>query len=109
MAKKNKKTSYDKMFHKKAKAYDRQDMCDVYAIYEKKRDIHNRIMYDRVDSPYSDLYGGVDPRRRVEMADAGMVQEDDESMANLSSKPIHRQYPANNFYSNIYIDDSELE
>lgn len=108
MAKK-KKSAYDKLYHRKAQAINREEMCDVYQTYEVKRDIHNKMMYDRVEAPFSDLYGGIDPRRRVEMADAGMVKEDRESMANLSSKPIHRQYPNNNFYSNPFLDDSELD
>ena len=36
------------------------------------------------------LYENTDPRRRQELADARMIQEDPNSMANLSGTPIHR-------------------
>jgi len=36
----------------------------------------------------------VDPRRRQELSDARMIQEDHGKMANLSEKPIHRQFDA---------------
>lgn len=42
--------------------------------------------------------GGVDPRRRREYADAGMVKEDPRAMANLPLEAIHREFPQDPFY-----------
>lgn len=47
---------------------------------------------------------GIDPRRRQEMADGGMVREDDRAMANLSEKAIHHEYPKLPYYSTPYND-----
>ncbi len=47
---------------------------------------------------------GVDPRRRQELADGGMVREDDRAMANLSEKAIHHEYPKLPYYSTPYND-----
>lgn len=46
----------------------------------------------------------VDPRRRQELADGGMVREDRNAMANLSPKAISHEYPRLGYYSNPYID-----
>jgi hypothetical protein len=42
--------------------------------------------------------GGVDPRRRIEFAEGGMVQEDPRAMANLPRQAIHMEYPKNPFF-----------
>lgn len=45
-----------------------------------------------------------DPRRRQELADGGMVREDQRAMANLSPRAIHHEYPRLQYYSSPYID-----
>lgn len=95
--------------HSEVRAKNRRQIKNVYKDMEIKRDIHNQMMYDRVQSMYSAFYGGIDPRRKSEIADAGMVEEDSRAMANLSPTPIHRQYPRAGYYSNPYIDDSTKE
>lgn len=47
---------------------------------------------------------GIDPRRRQEMADGGIVREDQRAMANLPARAIHHQYPKLPFYSTPYND-----
>jgi hypothetical protein len=44
-----------------------------------------------------------DPRRRQELADGGMVREDQNAMANLSPRAIHHEYPRLPYYSSPYI------
>lgn len=46
----------------------------------------------------------VDPRRRQELADGGMVREDRNAMANLSGRAAHYEYPRLGYYSTPYID-----
>lgn len=99
----------DRKLHSKVRAKSRNQVEDVYSNMEIKRDLHNQFMYDRVQSMYSSFYGGLDPRRRNEMADAGMVKEDRNAMSNLSGEPVHREYPRAGYYSNPYIDDSMKE
>lgn len=45
-----------------------------------------------------------DPRRRQELADGGMVREDQNAMANLSTRAVHHEYPRLGYYSSPYID-----
>jgi hypothetical protein len=99
----------ERKVHRKVEAKSRNDILDEYSNFEMKRDLHNQFAYDRVEELYSSFYGGLDPRRKNEMADAGMVKEDRNAMANLSPEPIHQQYPRAGYYSNPYIQDSEQE
>lgn len=48
----------------------------------------------KVAGNYIDPIDNVDPRRKQELKDARMIQEDDNSMANLSNTPIHREFDA---------------
>jgi len=45
-----------------------------------------------------------DPRRRQELADGGMVREDQAAMANLPRQAVHHEYPRLGYYSSPYID-----
>lgn len=81
----------------------------VYQGYELKREVHNTLNYARVQGIGSPLYGGIDPRRRVEMADGGMVCEDQTAMSNLPTEGYQRQYPRTGFYPNPYIQTSVKE
>lgn len=40
------------------------------------------------------FYKEVDPRRKQERADARMISEDHRAMANLSERPIYREFNA---------------
>jgi hypothetical protein len=60
----------------------------------------------RVRDMRSKFFGGIDPRRRGEVADAGMVQEDQSAMSNLPMDFVHTEYPTFSFYSNPYSDDT---
>lgn len=57
----------------------------------------------------SDFYCGTDPLRRKELADGGMIREDQKAFANLPTQAIHAQYP-NRFFQNLppYIDNTAL-
>ena len=44
-----------------------------------------------------------DPRRRQELADGGMIREDQAAMANLPRQAIHHEYPRLKYYSSPYI------
>jgi hypothetical protein len=95
--------------HRPVKERSRKQVEEVFSTMEIKRDIRNQFNYDRVQDIYSSFYAGLDPRRRTEMADGGMVKEDPRAMANLSPEFIHREYPRSGFYSSPYIDDSVKE
>lgn len=75
----------------------------------KNEEANERANFERAQSAASAFYAGIDPRRRVEIADAGMVQEDPGAIANLPTRFIHTEYPRFGFKTRPYIDDSELE
>jgi hypothetical protein len=47
------------------------------------------------------FYGNVDPRRKQELTDSRMVQEDHNAMANLSSRFIHREFNPDKFVEHL--------
>lgn len=93
----------------KSRAINRDEMLSVYGNVEVKSEMYSQRAYDRVEEMYSSFYAGLDPRRRQEAADGGMVKEDRKAIANLSERPVHREYPPAGYYANPYIDDSVEE
>jgi len=81
------------MKNKNHKAMPRSGSEKEYAemsLWERRmdeRDFHRAQQLDNF------FWKCVDPRRRIEMAEGGMVREDQRAMANLSETPIHREYP----------------
>ncbi len=63
--------------------------------------------FERLKDMENEFYAGVDPRRRIEMAEGGMVREDHLAMANLPRKAIHCEYPQAPYYQSNYMDNSE--
>ena len=51
-------------------------------------------------------YDGMEPRRRQEMEDAGMISEDHSAMANMPQGVIMRPYPKENDYTPENLDDT---
>lgn len=94
---------------KRVRAIKRPESRVRYENLEVKGEQYSNRALSRVEEMQSYFYAGLDPRRRQEMADGGMVKEDERAMANLSNTPIHRQYPAYPFYSSPYIDDATEE
>jgi hypothetical protein len=95
--------------HKKAHALSRGRALNVYRNMEIKRDLSNYENYEMVKDPMSSFYSGLDPRRRKEAADAGMVHEDRTAIANLSNTPVHREYPPSQFHRVFYNDSTTTE
>jgi hypothetical protein len=91
------------------KPINRSKSRERYDISDLKADMYSNRAQERVEDMYSAFYGGIDPRRRQEMADGGMVKEDINAMANLSPRFIHQEYAAHPYYSNPFIDDSVME
>jgi len=92
--------------HGLERARSRKEALQTYSGWEIKNDEQDRFNFDRVESMYSSFYAGIDPRRRKEMAEGGMIKEDNMAFANCPSEPIHREYPRAGYYTNPYIDDT---
>lgn len=77
-------------------------LCEMGRIYNE---MHIQRMRD-VDFQY---YGGLDPLRKREVADGGMVREDNNAMANLPRQAIHCEYPDRfAFRQSPFIDDTVI-
>lgn len=53
-----------------------------------------------------EYYAGPDPRRRMEMEDAGMIHEDNRALANLPQQVIMKPYPMAGGYLPEDLDDT---
>lgn len=92
----------------KAKTANRKQIDSRYAVSQTKAKLHSMEALMETQNMASAFYAGLDPRRRQEMSDGGMVQEDPDGMANLSEKFIHKEYPRVGYYNNPYIDDQSF-
>jgi hypothetical protein len=88
---------------------NRREVRNTMDVIEKKREALQDANLTLIKDPRWYYYAGIDPRRRKEMADAGMAKEDHRAIANLSPEFIHREYPRFGFYSTPYIDDTMLD
>lgn len=70
---------------------------------EQRRD---ERAFQRAKAIGQEFYAGLDPRRRQEVADSGMIQEDHTQMANLPRQARHFEYPQAGYYSTPYIDST---
>lgn len=73
---------------------------------EKKHDKDSRAGFDWRAIKSAELYAGMEPRRRQELEDAGMIHEDYRAMANLPQEVIMRHYPPTGPYLPEGLDDS---
>jgi len=69
---------------------------------EQRRD---ERAFERLRAIGGEFYAGLDPRRRQEVADSGMIQEDHTQMANLPRMARHFEYPRSEYYSTPYVPD----
>lgn len=83
-----------------AKAISRKEVKDQYEAAFRDELRREDAKLARLDYPTNVM----DPRRRQEMADGGMIREDDKAFANLPAQAIHHEYPSLGYYSTPYID-----
>ena len=88
------------------RAVSRKEIRTAYdQMYRNEQDRDQRA-FERAWDKKNRFYAGLDPRRRQEVADAGMISEDHRAMANLSPRAIHTQFPKSPYYSTPYLDSS---
>ena len=76
-----------------AKEISRRDSRNEYeAMYSENRRLNERDFF-KAQQVGDFFWQGVDPRRRIELAEGGMVREDRQAMANLPVQAIHTEYP----------------
>lgn len=99
-----KRPSFSRPRKKPEIAISRRVQEERYDSMNEKELLRDDLTYERIRGMMSEFYQGVDPRRREEIANGGMVQEDNKAMANLSERFIHREYPRFSFWSTPYND-----
>jgi len=80
----------------------REEYANVYQLEQER----NQRAFERTKELRNEFFGGIDPRRRSEIADGGMVREDHLAMSNLPRQAIHCEYPQAPFYKTPYLDDT---
>jgi hypothetical protein len=86
------------------RAIRRHEARDVYAKQNELGQRRDQRAFSRTQQMENEFYAGIDPRRRQELADGGMIREDQNAMANLSPVAAHYEYPQAGYYQSPYID-----
>jgi hypothetical protein len=74
---------------------------------ELKHDRGNeQAVYRRFRASGNEFYAGMEPRRRQEMEDAGMIHEDHDAIANLPQNVMMVKYPKTGPYMPEGLEDS---
>lgn len=82
---------------------------EIKSRYDKMQDLsqqRDQRAFANAQQMDNEFWAGVDPRRRQEVADSGMIREDHTAMANLSRTAIHHEWPQAGYYSTPYLDDT---
>jgi hypothetical protein len=90
---------------KEERAINRREVQKVSTtMYKQEMEEYEHPAYERIENMRSAFYGGIDPRRRQEVSDGGMIEEDPKSMANMPTEAKHHEYPSAGYYTTPYID-----
>ena len=67
---------------------------------------HYDSLHRKAQTLGADHYAGMEPRRRQEMEDAGMIHEDHSAIANLPQQVMIKPYPKTDHYMPEGLDDT---
>lgn len=88
------------------KARSRKEQLSMQEKIEKDSKRRNELVEKRLRDIGYMFYAGGDYRRRQELADGNMVQEDHNAMANLPTQARHYEYPKAGYFCNPFFDDA---
>jgi hypothetical protein len=94
---------------RRERAVKRTEIEQDYSAFNRDEDRCIAYAYERARQIGGEFGGGLDPRRRQEVADGGLIREDPTQMANLPRQARHHEFPAAGYYMTPYLDDSRLE
>lgn len=72
----------------------------------RKHESEGMHAYEKNVHRYQEPYAGMDPRRRQELEDAGMIHEDHRAVANLPQEVMIKPYPMTGPYLPEGLDDT---
>lgn len=93
---------------KRQRSVKRAEVEKDYSAFNKDRDRCVEYAYERDRQIGGEFGGGLDPRRRMEVADGGLLREDPTAMANLPRMAQHHEFPASGYYMTPYLDATRL-
>lgn len=88
------------------RAIKRNEARNVYSEMYELNQRRDQRAFERLKNMENEFYGGIDPARKIELAEGGMIREDRNAMANLPRQAIHCEYPESPFFRTPYMDDS---
>jgi hypothetical protein len=94
---------------RKERSVKRPEIESDYSAFNRDEDRNIRYAYERSRQIGGEFGGGLDPRRRQEVADGGLIREDHNSIANLPRMAQHHEFPQAGYYMTPYLDDTRLE
>jgi hypothetical protein len=94
---------------RRERSVKRIEIEEDYSAFNRDEDRSIANAYRRAREIGGEFGGGLDPRRRQEVADAGLIREDHNAMANLPRMAQHHEFPAAGYYMTPYLDDTRLE
>lgn len=115
MAKRHHSSKRERMHEMYDKSYrsvsDHPDKFNDEMRHDKDTYKMGPYKYDRQEQYRSrairgEYYAGAEPRRRQEMADAGMIHEDPREVANLPQNVVMNYYPKDSGYLPENLDDT---
>jgi hypothetical protein len=87
------------------RALRRHEVRAIYDLVYRDEQERDQRSFERVRDINGEFYAGLDPRRRQEIADGGMIREDQNQMANCPRMAMHHEYPQTPYYKTPYVDD----
>lgn len=94
---------------RRERAVKRKEIEQDYSAFNVDRDRSVANAFRRAREIGGEFGGGLDPRRRQEVADGGLIREDHTQMANLPRMAQHHEFPVGGYYMTPYLDDTRLE
>ena len=91
----------------KLDARNRSQQLFMQEKVHKDADRRNELIAQRLRDIGFMNYAGTDYRRRQEIADGNMIQEDQNAMANLPTQARHYEYPKAGYFCNPFFDTSD--
>lgn len=88
----------------KSRSINRREQRDRYAEQQLLAQQHSDRTMDSVMDARNTFYAGLDPRRKQEVADSGLIREDHNAMANLPRMAQHHEWPTVGYFGSPYID-----
>lgn len=85
------------------------EVSDPRTLMNNPRVYENREIEEEQKMASNFFYNNVDPRRKQELSDSRMVQEDHNAMANLSERPVYHTFNANEHMEKLSMFNQDLK